>query len=74
MREYLVRLRHDGETFTATIREYAPTSHPEVRAVLGPVSRGQGATAPAAMVAAIAAHHIPEIPAIVRESQYEAGR
>lgn len=69
MREYMLRLRQSGGTFTASIREYAPTQHPEVRVVIGPVSRGLGATAPAAMVAAIAAHHIADSPPPVFESQ-----
>lgn len=69
MREYLLRLRQSTDGFTATIREFAVASHPEVRAITGPVSSGSGATAPAAMLAAIVAHQIPEIPAVVFEQK-----
>lgn len=60
--EYLMRVRPDGEGFTASIRQFSPTSHPEVRCVIGPVSHGEGANASAAMVAAIAAAHIECVP------------
>jgi hypothetical protein len=67
MREYLLRLRQSGDEFTATIREFAVASHPEVRAITGPVASGVGATAPAAMVNAIANAHIPALPAATRD-------
>jgi hypothetical protein len=71
MTEYLLRVKpSDGGGFTASIRQFAPTSHPEVRAVVGVVSHGHGPTAPAAMLAAFAAHHIPEFPAAVLEGPY----
>lgn len=61
--EYLLRVRHalDG-SFTASLRQFAPTGHPEVRAVIGPVVEGQGANAQAAMVSAVANAHIQCVP------------
>jgi ADP-ribosylglycohydrolase len=68
--EYLLRVRpHADGSFEASIRQFAATSHPEVRAVLGPVSRGAGANPSAAMVAAIAEAHIETV-AVPRESRY----
>lgn len=69
--EYLVRVKpsDDGASFTASLRQFAATSHPEVRAVVGPVAYGQGANAPAAMVSAIAAAHIGTVH-VPRESRY----
>ena len=60
--EYLIRVKPHGDAFKASIRQFAPTGHPEVRAVVGPVSYGEGANAPAAIVAAIAAAHLPLVP------------
>jgi hypothetical protein len=68
--EYLMRVRPAPNGFSATLRQFAQTSHPEVRAVIGPIATGSGATAPAAMVAAVVAAHLPELPAAVRESHY----
>jgi hypothetical protein len=56
--EYLIRVRATDDGYSATCRQFAGCAHPEVRATLGPVSWGQGATAAAAMVSAIAEHHI----------------
>jgi hypothetical protein len=68
MSEFLIRVKPSaGGGFAASIRQFAPSSHPEVRAVQGPVSRGEGATAPAAMLAAIVAHQIPDVPVRVFE-------
>jgi hypothetical protein len=67
--EFLLRVRHDGDAYSASIRQFAATQHPEVRAVVGPVSRGEGATAPAAMLAAIVEAHIEGLPAS-RDSRY----
>lgn len=68
--EYLMRVRPapDG-SFTASLRQFAPTGHPEVRAVIGPVVEGQGANAQAAMVSAIANAHVETVEA-PRESRY----
>lgn len=52
--EYLLRVKPVAAGgYTATIRQFVGTQHPEVRAVLGPVSSGKGETVPAAMLAAI---------------------
>lgn len=52
--EFLLRVRPaDGGGFSASLRQFAGTAHPEVRAVLGVVSMGRGANEAAAMVAAI---------------------
>jgi hypothetical protein len=59
--EYLLRVRTTDDGYSASCRQCAGTAHPEVRATLGPVSWGQGATAAAAMVSAIAEHHISQI-------------
>lgn len=59
--EYLLRVRPAETGFSCSLRQLAGTAHPEVRAVLGPVSRGVGATAPAAMLAAIADAHIGHV-------------
>jgi hypothetical protein len=63
--EYLVRVRLDpnGREYTATIRQFAGSQHPEVRAVIGPVSLGHGATVPAAIVSAVAEAHLAEMSA-----------
>jgi hypothetical protein len=60
--EYLLRVKpaSDGG-FSASIRRFAGTAHPEVRAVVGPVAFGHGATEPAAMLAAIANARLPEV-------------
>lgn len=55
--EYLMRVRHEDGEFTATIRQFAPSGHPEDRAMAGPETTGQGANAEAAMVSAIASAH-----------------
>jgi len=60
--EYLIRVRATDGGYTASIRQFAKTSHPEVRAVTGPVHYGEGKTEPAAILAAIAASRLPEIP------------
>lgn len=67
--EYLMRVKPsaDGASFTASIRQFAATSHPEVRAVVGPVSHGQGANANAAMVMALANAHIATVAASPRD-------
>jgi hypothetical protein len=64
--EYLLRIRPtpDGE-YVASIRQLAGAAHPEVRAVVGPVSLGHGSTVPAAMVSAIANAHLAEMSATV---------
>jgi hypothetical protein len=64
--EYLLRIRPtpDGE-YVASLRQMVGAAHPEVRAVVGPVSLGHGATVPAAMVSAIANHHLAEMSATV---------
>jgi hypothetical protein len=64
--EYLLRIRPtpDGD-FVASLRQLAGAAHPEVRAVVGPVSLGHGATVPAAMVSAIANAHLAEMSATV---------
>jgi hypothetical protein len=68
--EYLLRVRpHADGSFEASIRQFAATSHPEVRAVIGPVSHGHGANVSAAMVAAVAAAHIETV-AVPRDSRY----
>jgi hypothetical protein len=59
--EYLLRVHHEGEEFTATIRQFASSSHPEARAMAGPETTGQGNTAEAAMVHAIAAAHFGNV-------------
>ena len=56
MHEYVLRVRRNGDEYTATVRELEVSNHPDVRAVIGPVSRGAGANPMAACVAAIAAH------------------
>jgi hypothetical protein len=56
--EYLVRVRPCGQGFSASIRQLSGCAHPEVRAVLGPVSHGQGRTEPAAMLSAICSARI----------------
>lgn len=63
MTEYLIRVQPHGDAFVATLRQFHATAHPEVRAVVGPVARGEGANVPAAMVAAIANAHIECLPA-----------
>lgn len=60
--EYLLRLRKDANTYSCTLRQLQPCQHPDVLAVSGPVHHGTAATAPAAMVAAIAAAHIETAP------------
>lgn len=61
--EYLMRVRPSSDgSFTASLRQFAQTSHPEVRAVIGPVVEGQGANAQAAMVSAVANAHIQCVP------------
>lgn len=67
MSEFLLRVKSlpDGG-FTASIRQFAGAQHPEVRAVLGPVSHGQGRTEAAAMLSAICASRLGE-PVAVRE-------
>lgn len=58
-KEYLIRVRTSPDgVFVASIRQFAGAQHPEVRAVQGAVSRGEGANEPAAMLAAIAAMHL----------------
>lgn len=54
-REFLIRVRpsRDG-AFTASIRQFCGTHHPEVRCVIGPVTLGHGANELAAIVAAVA--------------------
>jgi hypothetical protein len=42
--EYLIRVRATDDGYSATCRQFAGCAHPEVRATLGPVSWGQGAT------------------------------
>lgn len=60
--EFLLRVKPLASGgFTASIRQFAGTAHPDVRAVLGPVAYGSGANEAAAMVAAIAAAHIPSV-------------
>ena len=69
--EFLMRvkpLREGG--FRASIRQFAQTTHPEVRAVVGPVAYGEASTAPAAMLAAICAARLPEVPEPQRDSRY----
>lgn len=57
--EFLIRVRPDDSgAFEASIRQYMVTSHPEVRAVIGPVTYGEGANVEAAMIHAIARAHI----------------
>lgn len=60
MIEYCVRVRRTGDTYTASIREHAPSQHPDVRAVIGPVVRGEASTALAAVMRAFTEHSIPE--------------
>lgn len=67
--EYLIRVHHEGQEFSATIRQFAPSRHPEARALLGPETHGQGNTAEAAMVMAIAAAHFGNV-AMPRRSNY----
>jgi hypothetical protein len=59
--EFLIRVRPtpDGQ-YVASIRQMAGT-HPEARAGIGPISLGHGATVPAAMVSAVASHHLAEM-------------
>lgn len=54
--EYLLRVKPgpNGQGFSASVRQLSGCAHPEVRAVLGPVSHGRGATEHAAMVSAVA--------------------
>lgn len=59
MREFVLRVRPSGDAFTATLREFAATQHPEVRAIIGVSHEGAGANPSAAMVDAIAHAHIP---------------
>jgi hypothetical protein len=71
MTEYLLRVKPSSSGgFAASIRQFAPSSHPEVRAVCGPVSHGRGETAPAAMLAAVIAARLPEFPAAALEGPY----
>lgn len=68
MSEYLLRVKpRPSGGYEATIRRIAGTAHPEVRAVIGTVSRGEGATEPAAMLAAICSARIGETSQRVRE-------
>jgi hypothetical protein len=65
MTEYLLRVKPSSSG-----GQFAPSSHPEVRAVCGPVSHGRGETAPAAMLAAVIAARLPEFPAAALEGPY----
>lgn len=68
--EFLIRVHpDDGGAFEASIRQFAPTGHPEVRAMVGPVSYGAGASVEAAMVCAIANARIGHV-AMPRGSRY----
>jgi hypothetical protein len=70
MREYLVRVRHHGDTYHATIREIVPSAHPESMPFAGPEATGVAATEPAAILAAVTNARLPEHPADRRESRY----
>lgn len=59
--EYLIRVRHEDGEFSATIRQFAPSGHPEARALLGPETTGVGANAQAAMVSAICSAHLGNV-------------
>lgn len=66
--EYLLRVKplEDGQGYSASIRQLAGTAHPEVRAVVGVVSYGQGANESAAMVAAVASRHLGHVVEVPR--------
>ena len=67
--EYLVRVHLEGGEYTATIRQFAPSRHPEARALLGPETIGAGNSAEAAMVSAIANAHFGHV-AMPRRSRH----
>jgi hypothetical protein len=56
--DYRLRVHQapDG-TYTASLRQFSRTMHPEVMAVTGPVARGTGEDDKAAMVAAVTAYN-----------------
>jgi hypothetical protein len=62
VREYLVRVRHSGDDYTATIRRVHPDT-PIDAVTTGTETIAVARTAPAAIVAAVAAAHIPVVPA-----------
>jgi hypothetical protein len=56
--DYRLRVHQapDG-TYTASLRQFSRTMHPEVMAVTGPVAHGAGDDDKAAMAAAVAAYN-----------------
>lgn len=52
--EYLLRVKPGQDGYAASCRQVVGAAHPEVRAVIGPVALGRGATEMAAMLAAMA--------------------
>lgn len=67
-RAYHIRLTQSGNEWVATLRELAP-SHPELLPFIGEGTVGTAATAPAAIVAAVVAARIPEVPAPRRKNR-----
>lgn len=68
--EYLLRVKasRDGG-YTASCRQFAPTAHPEVRAVIGHAGIGHGKTANAAVLAAVINAQIETVK-VPRDSRY----
>ena len=63
MHEYLVRVRRDGETYSATVRELSPGQHPELLVSVGEPVHGHPAANPtAAIVSAFASARLETFP------------
>jgi hypothetical protein len=71
MTEYVVRVRHTADGYSATVREVAAGVALDVRTLpTGAAGIGAARTAPAAILAAVCAAHIPAIPTEPRRSPY----
>lgn len=70
MREYLVRVRHVGDEYRATIREVAPARDPGTLPLMGDEGAGTASTEPAAILAAVIDLRLPEHREDRRQSRY----
>lgn len=58
MQEYLLRVRQNGDAYTASLTAMSP-AHPDERIMLGGPSIGTASSAPAAVLAAVVNARIP---------------